>query len=202
MRKNTILYMIYFLLLMGIWSYRYCTLNSYYRALADNNKCIYSMQETVLFGENFLEWQTQAQNCSICVDYFEIKNYDSFLSSYENGWEPLTAMDGNKVALVYITLQNNGDSPCNFWCSNLTLHSADAIFPLDWEALQVINQNIDMWTGTALDAGKTVHIILPYDIRKNDISNYVFNTIEQQEIFIRVTAYPMRKEITISQEEK
>lgn len=197
-KKNIVL--LAFILLTSLWAWRYRAVNSYYSQMDKSSIQYFSMNEDVPFGDDFIEWQVDANGYYIRVNQFEILDYDEYME--ENCFEFAPMLEPEKIALVHITLRNDNSNSEGIYLTDFVLHGIDSYQGMDWQALVAANPILAGGFGIQLAPGTQEEFVLPYYIKKDSFGIGTWVNIDDYTFYLRVTAFPTQKDIVIDQKQR
>lgn len=183
-------------LLASVWGYRYRTLNRYYEGLSNVTEETFEIGEEIEFGVDYIDYGLKADGYSICVDKFEVLDYDVFKELYgssckSNGRVP------DKLALVSITLRNHGSSDDGVPLAELELFGVDELIFMDYELLQNLNPVLQGNLGISLADNTEFKLLLPYGLYQNNFGSETWDKIDQYDFFLQVTTHPICKVVNL-----
>lgn len=181
-------------LLLGLWLWRYISLNDYYDKISDQTRRIYPAGEIVPFGEDFIDKDLCVNGYALRVDKFEIVDGKSYIDSLE---EKAYGSIPDKIALVYITLFNeNSDAP-GVMLPTLRLYGVDQYASMNWNLLDASNPVLKGNQGIRLSAGTEYSLVLPYNLFRNEYGTSTWKNINDYAFFLRITNFPTEKDIKV-----
>ena len=199
MKKKKFLLIVIIIVLFSCWFIRYKSLNlEYQKQWSPNSTEIYALGDTVTFDDNYIGTNYSAEGYSLCVDDFRIvdsKDYSEKL--------PFTIPDNlyklpDRVALVTITLSQQGSNSEGVPLTELDLHTIDMMATMDWDLLYAANSVLsDGSTGIRLPDGSSYQMILPYALYRDRCSLSEWRNIYNSDFWLYITSYPIRKEIQL-----
>lgn len=193
--KKIVCIVLVVLLVSGLWVWQYNSLNQYYQEMDQSGVIRYQMGEDVPFEEDFIEWNVPANGYYICVDDFEILNYHEYLDNVNFDVEPVFDSDG--IALVHITLRNENSTDSGIFLSDFCLHGIDSVQGMDWQILIAANPILNGGHGIQLKQGTQEKFVLPFYIREKNFGNDTWRNLEDYTFYLRVTSFPMQKDIEL-----
>ena len=193
-KKIYIVFLACSLLATGLWTWRYRSLNAYYSSMTNRSKEVFSMREIIPFEADFLTDDIQAAGCSIRVDDFEIVDFDSY--SNQNSLIETTHKP-EKLALVYVTLFNEGSDATNVLLTAFRLHGLDNYVGMSWDVLlatnPVLEGNYDIYLPPDTECG----LIIPFELHSSLFGGDTWRNLDSYEFFFHVTSYPTEKDIQV-----
>lgn len=180
------------LLLAGGWTWRYISLNQYYEGISDSTQVVYSIGESVQFGEDYIDYKLTADGYSIRIDDFVIVNADKLSDMVEIDTTQLESVP-DRIALVSITVMNEGSTAVGVPLTELELYGVDEWLFAEYELLDLMNPVLEGNSGISLADGTSYQVVLPYGLYENRFSNYSWNHMDHYELFLQVTTHPTRK---------
>ena len=198
MKKRCVLSAVVVLTLLAAWIWRYTTLNSYYEELSNMRKEVFSIHERVPFGEDYLDKDSRANGYWICVDEFEIVDYQEFIQ------EKAIILDEQdklpeKLALVYITLSNTNSIDPGIMLVELDLHGIDSVASMDWDILTAINPVLEGNYGVSLKENSELKLTLPFGLNAALYSDETWNNLDRYNFYLRITNFPTVKDICVTE---
>lgn len=185
------------ILLAGLWTWRYVTMNAYYSAQSGSSREIYESGEIIPFGADYIDVNTQANGYSIRVDKFEILNLADFLSSASIPAEQVYT-NPDKVAAVYITLFNDHSTAPGIMLTDLDLHGVDNYANIDRELLAAANPVLQGNYGISLSPETEYSVVLPFALYEQYFGADTWRNMDRYSWFLHVTAYPTEKDIQVN----
>lgn len=192
MKKKVLLFLIVVFVLAGGWIWRYDSLNQYYEMITNNAQEVHSIGDTIHFEQDYIDYGLEADGYSLRVDSFELIDFDEYICS--QNIEPAQFDNRpNKVALVSITIMNDGSKADGVALAELELFGIDEWLPVNYELLDTLNPVLKGNLGISLAEGTEYQVVLPYGLYKNSFSSGTWNHLDEYNFFFQVTAYPTRK---------
>lgn len=179
------------------WVWRYVSLNAYYDSLYDISYDKYTIGEIVPFEQDWIGGYNQAEGYSVRVDDFVITDYDSYVRSAGITIAQPYAVP-EKVALVYITLENSDSNAEGVMLTDLQLHGIDNYVGMDWEMLYALNPILEGNPGIHLPHNSNIQLVLPFDLYRNYFGTHTWNHLHNYEWYLRITAWPTAKDIQVA----
>lgn len=176
--------------------YRYVTLNTYYSILSNQHKEVYSVDEIVPFGENYLNPGVCFNGYLLRVNKLEITDSSAYLNSIPHSIDT-DAEIPEKLALVYITLFNEDSDVEGVMLTELGFHSVDNYATMNWELLTSENPVLEGNYGVRLAPNTSYDLILPFSLYKRYFSAATWNSLERCIFFLHITSYPTEKDIQL-----
>ena len=197
MKKRYVVIGIVLLLVATGWIWRYSSLNRYYENITeDTEEVIYDMGEIVPFEDDRMEGWKQANGYSMKVDSFEIVDSQEFIN--EVGFVPAdTFSPCEKIAVVYITLFNESSDADGIMLTELGLYGIDQVLNLNWDLLFAANPVLEGNMGIKLSHDSECSLILPYSLFEKYFSGATWNNIDNYELYLELTIYPVQKKVKI-----
>ena len=184
------------IILAGLWTWRYSTMNDYYDSFRNITEVRYQFGETVPFGTNKTSEGNVLDGYSICVKSLDVLETNAFLDTYgvtEDAFEIIP----ERIALVMITLRNDGCDE-SVELTELALHGIDNYVGMNWTALRELNPVLNGSTAIRLDHGTECNIVLPFNIFRQYFGSYTWNHMDEYSWFLRVTYWPERTDISVN----
>lgn len=183
-------------LLAGAWAYRYRTLNQHYEELSNVTVETFEVGSEIAFGEDYIDYGLTADGYLICVDKFEILDYETFAEAYNSGYKS-TGNVPDKLALITITLKNQGSNDEGIPLTEMELFGLDELIFVDYELLQKLNPVLQGNWGISL-ADKTEYtLLLPYGLYQDDFSQDTWENIDQYDMYLQITTHPVQKVVVL-----
>lgn len=101
-----------------------------------------------------------------------------------------------KLALVYVTLENTNGKNGNVVLTEFGLHGIDQNAFLDWDMLNILNPMLDGVFSVTLPMGENCNLIIPYALRERNFSA-AWNSIDEYSFYFQITAFPTVKRIQV-----
>ena len=170
------------LIIAGLWTWRFVTLNAYYHGLAGDQ----SEDKEYAMGDIVpMEYAGRPSGYSIRVDSFELAEYedidpDIFAETYaaRNGIE-------GKIALLHITLFNI-ESEGVFGLESLRLRGDDTVITVESVLLKGLNPSLNGQTDVSLSKGDSTSFVVPLLIYKAQIPA-AWNRLDRYSLYMIVT---------------
>lgn len=194
-KKITVLFAL--VLLTVLWTWQYITVNNYYAQMDKSSIQYFPMNEDVPFGDDFIEWNEQANGYYVRVNRFEILDYDEYWE--ENCFNHAPMLEAEKIALVHITLRNDDSNSAGIYLTDFVLHGIDSYQGMDWEALTAANPILAGGFGIRLASGTQQEFVLPYYIKMDSFGIDTWRNIENYPFYLRITAFPTQKDIVLNE---
>lgn len=180
-----------------LWCWRYTTLNAAFSEPAQTNRKIFSMGEVVPYGKNItMESGDIVDGYSLRVDGFAIRDYNDVVSGLPEA-ENLPDRPSDRLAMVSITLFNDGSSAQGVLLSDLIICGVDNYEKLDRELLTPLNPIMAGNLGISLSSGTEYQIILPFLLMEHNWSDSTWSHLEDYPLFLRMTCVPVTQDIAL-----
>lgn len=159
-RRKCVLIIVAALLIAGVWTWRYVSLNSFYRSLYQEVRYTYSAGEITSLEANDMDG-----GYSIRVDGFAIMDIPQLCSTFSLSENDVTTT-ADKIAVVYATLYNANSQLPGVNLIDFNLHGIDNYATVDWELVPLINPVLkDTGNyGISLSPGTEYSIVIPFDL--------------------------------------
>lgn len=195
-RKRNLIIAGIILILALLWTWRYISLNRYWRTVGDvPEKKVYSKGEVVPFEKDILDKYTDLDGYSISVDEFIIMDFPDFLEKHDIREEDLKERAREKIGAVYITLYNDTcDDHINL--NYLCMHGIDTYIPMDWELLSAANPILEGSNGIHIPHHTKCELILPFSVKKEFLYSD-WGKLDQCKLYLHITALPTEKDIQV-----
>lgn len=179
-----------------VWSIGYYTLNQRFAKISDNKKQIYTQDQTVEFGEDYLNKGLQSQGYTIRVDNFQIQSYEEFKknTSYSSDIE---RNQPDRIALVTVTIKNENSNAEGVMLTELKLHGIDNYVGMNMSIFPFMNPNLSGSFGIHLREGNEYTVILPYNLMKDQFGRDTWKQLDNYHFYLHITSYPVEKDIIL-----
>lgn len=159
-RCKWILMTVAVLLIAGVWTWRYVSLNSFYHNLYQKVKYTYSAGEIAPLEANNMDG-----GYSIRVDGFAILDVPQICSTFSLSEHDVTTT-ADKIAVVYATLFNTNSQLPGVNLIDFNLHGIDNYATVDWELVPLINPVLkDTGNyGISLSPGTEYSVVIPFEL--------------------------------------
>lgn len=165
------------LVLAAGWFWRYTTMNAYYNSfVTEPRRNIYQIGEEASFNDGY----------SLLVNRFEIVDYDAYFAA-EGLPEPVGSHP-EKLALVYVTLENVDSDAEGVMLTNLDLVGVDNNAPCDWDVLTAANPILEGNYGSHLDKGVACDLVLPFSLWRDRWGGATWRHFGQYSLFLNLPA--------------
>ena len=185
------------LFLAGLWLVRFYSLNNYYSQYTDKSYKQYPSNEWIEFGDDYLDYGVNAKGYLIRIDDFKIIDGKEFVDQIDY-CASMSQTIPDKMAIITISLYNKESTCEGVLLTELSLHGYDSMAHLDWNMLDALNPILDGNVGIHLDAGDQCSIVLPYELTEDYYKKSVWENIEYYCFYLRVTEFPMEKDILLT----
>lgn len=195
-RKKLVIAALFILIISGLWTWRYVSLNEYWRTEGMIvPKIVYGKGEIVPFEEDILDKYTNLNGYSISVEDFKIMELPDYLNTFEISEDSLDSRYRDKIGVVYFTIYNdNCDDHINL--NYLCMHGIDTYIPVDWQLLTLSNPILEGAYGIQIPHHTKCELILPFYIRK-DMLYGDWNRLDQCVFYLHITGFPTEKDIQV-----
>lgn len=159
-RRKCVLMTVAVLLIAGVWTWRYMSLNSFYHNLHQEVRYTYSAGEIVP-----LEVTAMDEGYSIRVDGFKILDVAQICSTFSLSEHDVTTT-ADKIAVVYATLFNTNSQLPGVNLIDFNLHGIDNYATVDWELVSLMNPVLkDTGNyGISLSPGTEYSVVIPFEL--------------------------------------
>ncbi len=178
------------------WGIRYYTLNQHFAKISDNKKQIYTQNQTVEFGEDYLNKGLQSQGYTIRVDNFQIQSYEEFREDTSFFSEDERNQPDN-IALVTVTIKNENSNAEGVMLTELKLHGIDNYVGMNMNVFPFMNPNLSGSFGIHLKEGNEYTVILPYNLMKDQFGRDTWKHLDKYRFYLHITSYPVEKDIIL-----
>ncbi len=197
MKRKKQLAILFILMITVIgWVLRYTTLNLEYKTRFHFQTKTFTSGIRVPFEADYIDIDLQADGYWIEVHDFKIMDYNEYIQSAS-----LTLGDDHttpdKIALVYATLFNEDSTADGIMLTELQLHGYDVNAYIDWDVLTAANPGLMGNFGIQLTQGTKYDLILPFDLFKRHFSSHAWKHLDESNFFLRITSYPVAKDIQV-----
>lgn len=183
-------------LLSGAWVYRYRTLNQHYDELSNVAEETFEVGSEIAFGEDYIDYGLTADGYLICIDKFEMLDYETFAEAYNSGYKS-TGKVPDKLALISITLKNQGSNDKGVPLAEIELFGLDELIFMDYELLLILNPVLQGNLGISLADNTEYTLLLPYGLYQEDFSQDTWEHIDQYDMYLQITTHPVRKVVIL-----
>lgn len=159
-RRKCVLMTVAVLLIAGVWTWRYMSLNSFYHNLHQEARYTYSAGEIAP-----LEVTAMDEGYSIRVDGFKILDVAQICSTFSLSEHDVTTT-ADKIAVVYATLFNTNSQLPGVNLIDFNLHGIDNYATVDWELVSLMNPVLkDTGNyGISLSPGTEYSVVIPFEL--------------------------------------
>lgn len=186
-------------LLAIAWVARYRSLNAFYDARNTETTEVYSMGEEIPFEDDYVEFKDNPKGYTLCVDAFEIVDFDTLLSSLDTSSVDVLSDDfqvTDKVALVTFTLRNVDSEAAGILLTDFWLMGIDQNAYLNYDLLPLLNPILQDSYGITMDQGVSYQLTLPYGMDRYYFSA-AWSHLDEYPLYFRMTCYPTQKLIQV-----
>lgn len=195
--KRTLLIWITILVMVGLWYWRYTTLNEYYSGINTVTEMVYQADEIVPFENDRISDGTVLDGYSIRVDDFEIIDIHSFCAVYGVNYDDLYSKP-DQVALVYVTFFNEASKAEGIALTDFLLHGIDNYVSSNWELLSLLNPVLQGRYGIRLPENSEYQVVLPFSIYQTYFGSSTWDEMDKYDWFLRITYWPTEKDIAVN----
>lgn len=196
MKKKRLIIIATIGLLIGLWIWRYTSLNVYYDTIKNGSTQIYAIGDEIPFGKDYIDYGLQADGYVARVDECRIISF----AELEVAWDAQAVPHWNRpdmLAIITITIKNNDSIADGIMLSELELFGVDELIHIDYELLGRLNPVLAGNPGIRLAPDTEYTLILPFGLYENNFSKQTWNHLETYDLFLQITAYPMQKVVKV-----
>lgn len=165
------------LVLAAGWVWRYTTMNVWFNSfLKERRTEIYQIGEDVSFNHGY----------SMRVNEFEIVDYEAYVSA--QGLPEPGGIHPEKLALVYVTLENVDSDAEGVMLTDLSLVGVDISLSSNASVLTAINPILEGNYGVHLDKGAKCDLILPFELRQSRFGGGTWRHLDRYSLFLDLPA--------------
>ena len=152
------------LVLASAWYWRYDGINRYYQDYAGLGYESCEIGETLCFGDDYIDTGLRALGYSIAAEGFDIVEYEAVAE--ELGYTATMIEPPERVAIVEVTLKNDGSTDPGVMLPELMLHGLDFYTDMNLGLLVELNPVLEGNYGISLPDNSECRLTLPYNLRE------------------------------------
>lgn len=198
--KKLILVVCGLLVICTLWGIRYYSLNAHFKEMYSGNTSEeYKLNETVELGEDKNTYGKASPGCSVTVNDFKLYDRTDFETVYgiaPDAYESMFAVP-DKVAVVSVLLENNGDEENGIMLESFVLHGVDSYLFPELSLTDAVNPSLGDAAGIKIASGNRCELKLVYCLNDFRFSDYVWKHIDDYKMWLNVTSYPTKKDILL-----
>ena len=183
------------LVLASAWYWRYDGINRYYQDYAGLGYESCELGETLCFGDDYIDTGLRASGYSIAAEGFDIVEYEAVAEKL--GYTETLIDPPERLAIVEVTLKNDGSTDPGVMLPELTLHGLDFYTDMNLGLLVELNPVLEGNYGISLPDNSECRLTLPYNLRESQLSKSAWSGLDELSVLLQVTAYPTTKEIVL-----
>lgn len=179
-RRKWILMTVAVLLIAGVWTWRYVSLNSFYHNLYQKVKYTYPAGEIAPLEANNMDG-----GYSIRVDGFSIMDIPQLRSAFSLSENDVTTT-ADKIAVVYATLYNANSQLPGVNLIDFNLHGIDNYATVDWGLVPLINPVLkDTGNyGISLSPGTEYSVVIPFELFEQYFGADTWKKLESYQFYL------------------
>ena len=132
---------------------------------------------------------------SIAAEGFDIVEYEAVAE--ELGYTETMIDPPERLAIVEVTLKNDGSTDPGVMLPELTLHGLDFYTDMNLGLLVELNPVLEGNYGISLPDHSECRLTPPYNLRESQRSKSAWSGLDELSVLLQVTAYPTTKEIVL-----
>lgn len=179
-RRKCVLMTVAVLLIAGVWTWRYVSLNSFYHNLYQKVKYTYFAGEIAPLEANNMDG-----GYSIRVDGFSIMDIPQLRSAFSLSENDVTT-NADKIAVVYASLYNANSQLPGLNLIDFNLHGIDNYATVDWELVPLINPVLkDTGNyGISLSPGTEYSVVIPFALYERYFGADTWKKLESYQFYL------------------
>lgn len=153
---------------------------------------LYQIGDTVLLGDNVV-FDLPAEGYAICVDSAQLLSMEECTERYG---ERTQSDPPERVLDVEMTVTNTGSDAEGVYLPDFQLRMTNSYTDLNYELTVQANPVLqDGVYGITVPESESYTVHLIYNLRKSNLSTHFWETMTEQDFYLRVTEYPVRQEV-------
>lgn len=203
-KKKRILILAVVVIAAALWTWRYVTLNQYYKSIA-SKRVYYRLEETVELGNNIIDKIPTANGYSLTFHSCEVLSLDELAEKYEVSSEVMERLTDvpDYAVVVSVTAYNEDNTDGSIPFYYLNLHSVDWYTDWNGELMALLNDvgeegwNMDY----TCEPGTSDDFYLVFNINHVGVrvSDKRWASIAEEPLWLQLTYGPEKIEVVLQE---